>query len=290
MYEISLICPLYNAEKYVLNLYNSIMNQADIYISELKFILTKSEDKTEDILKENNIPYELIEKKDFSHSLIREKEICSAKNKFVILISQDVKLFNIDTFYHMCMYLCENNLAGAYIRQKGFGKGIDKYFREISYSKKSYIYTNADLKTKGQDAIFFSDVCSIYDRDIFIKIGGYDNLNLNTNEDMYYAYKCLKNNYKIGYFADAFVIHSHNFTNQEIKSRYIEIGKFFYKNPEIYHLKSSKFKYFKVYLNILKKFDFISFFIVGFNAMSRIRGSKKGYKIAKKEERKINKG
>ena len=48
--KISIICPLYNAENYIEDLYFSIKKQKDVCIEEIKFILTESSDNTEDKL------------------------------------------------------------------------------------------------------------------------------------------------------------------------------------------------------------------------------------------------
>ena len=49
--KISIICPIYNAENYIEDLYFNINRQKDVYIEEINFILTESKDNTEDKLK-----------------------------------------------------------------------------------------------------------------------------------------------------------------------------------------------------------------------------------------------
>ena len=46
--NISIICPLYNAEDYIEDLYLNIKKQKDVCITEIEFILTESNDSTED--------------------------------------------------------------------------------------------------------------------------------------------------------------------------------------------------------------------------------------------------
>ena len=48
--KISIICPIYNAENYIEDLYFNINRQKDVYIEEINFILTESKDNTEDKL------------------------------------------------------------------------------------------------------------------------------------------------------------------------------------------------------------------------------------------------
>lgn len=63
--KISIICPLYNAENYIEDLYLSIKKQRDVCIAEIKFILTESSDNTEDKLKKLQCSYKKISKKNF---------------------------------------------------------------------------------------------------------------------------------------------------------------------------------------------------------------------------------
>ena len=72
--DISIICPIYNGEKYIEDLYTNIKKQKDVNIVEIKFILTESKDNSEEILKKINVGYEKILPKNFSHSLVREEE------------------------------------------------------------------------------------------------------------------------------------------------------------------------------------------------------------------------
>ena len=51
---IDIICPLYQAENYINNLHNSLLKQKNVRINKIQYILTKSTDNSESILKEKN--------------------------------------------------------------------------------------------------------------------------------------------------------------------------------------------------------------------------------------------
>ena len=72
--KISIICPLYNAENYIMSLHNKILEQEKPEGTEVEvsYVLTRCKDKTEEMLKNMNLQYTLIEPKDFSHSKTRE--------------------------------------------------------------------------------------------------------------------------------------------------------------------------------------------------------------------------
>lgn len=62
---IDIICPLYNAEEYLLQLHESFKMQAKVKINKITYVLTESKDKTEQILKEHKIAYKKIKKMSF---------------------------------------------------------------------------------------------------------------------------------------------------------------------------------------------------------------------------------
>ena len=61
--SIEVICPLYNAEKYIDSLHKSVMMQENVNLIGIHYILTESNDKTEEFLKSNNCTYDKITKK-----------------------------------------------------------------------------------------------------------------------------------------------------------------------------------------------------------------------------------
>ena len=78
--NIDIICPLYNAENYIVDLQKSIELQSKYgNINNIRYIITKGKDNTEKLVeqikeKNNKVLYKKIEAKKFSHSLTRENE------------------------------------------------------------------------------------------------------------------------------------------------------------------------------------------------------------------------
>ena len=99
--KIDVICPLYNAEKYIEKLDNSLKKQQKVEINQIRYVLTKSKDKTETILKRINANYRQIEKNDFSHSLVREKEALESNADIITFITQDVIIENELWLYNL---------------------------------------------------------------------------------------------------------------------------------------------------------------------------------------------
>lgn len=228
---VDIICPLYNAEKYINNLHNSLLKQKNVEIKNIRYILTKSKDNTEKILKElTNCIYSVIQPEEFSHSLTREQEAFKSNADILVFITQDVIIERTDWLYNLTKDIENGNVDACYSRQLCNNNSIEKYTRESNYPSESKIVSKNDIEKLGLKTFFFSDASSAIKRETFIKLKGYDRKKLVISEDMYIAYKLIMNGYKIKYCADSEVVHSHNFTLKQQYKRYYDTGKFFKEN------------------------------------------------------------
>ena len=238
--KVDIICPLYEAENYILNLNDSLLKQENVNINKIQYVLTKSKDNSEKILRENKLNYILIDKKDFSHSLTREKEAMKSKSDIIVFISQDIVIENTDYLYNLVNPIINGEADACYSRQLTKFDNIEKYTRESNYPDKSIIKTKDDIEKLGLKTFFFSDASSAVNTKVFKKLNGYDNKDLPTNEDMYFAYKLIMNGYKIKYCADSVCYHSHNFKLKELYDRYKLTGRFFKENSYIDNFGTNK--------------------------------------------------
>lgn len=227
---ITVICPLYNAEQYILKLHQSVLRQRNVKISEIKYIVTESDDRTEEILKENDITYELIQKKAFSHSLVREKAALNCSTDIIVFITQDILIEKEDWLYELIRPLVDGEAEASFSRQLCDNNSIEKYTREKNYPNISRVVSKTDVDKMGLNTFFFSDAASAIIRSIFVELKGYDGKNLPISEDMYIAYKLIEKGYRIKYCADSEVVHSHDFTLKQQYERYRLTGVFFKQN------------------------------------------------------------
>lgn len=227
---IDIICPLYNAEKYICKLHKSLQKQKNVEINTINYIVTKGNDNTEKILKELNCKYETIEKNKFSHSLTREKVAKQCKADILVFITQDIIIEKEDWLYNLTRSIENKECEAAYSRQTCSNNTIEKYTRERNYPENSFIVSKKDVDKKGLQTFFFSDASSAIKREIFVRLNGYDGKEMPTNEDMYFAYKLIINGYRIKYCADSVVEHSHKFTLKQLYKRYYDTGVFFKEN------------------------------------------------------------
>ena len=228
--DINVICPLYNAEEYIEKLTQNILKQTGVNIKSINYILTESEDKSEEILNRLNLKYKKIKKEDFSHSTVRENIAMESEADILVFITQDIDIRSKDWLCNLTNPIINGEVDACFSKQVTKYNNIEKYTREKNYPKESYIVTKDSLKNIGTRAFFFSDASSAIKTEVFKKLNGYDGKRLPTNEDQYIAYKMIINGYKIKYCADSEVYHSHDFTLKELYKRYYDTGVFYAQN------------------------------------------------------------
>ena len=278
-YTVDIICPLYNAERYIYGLNQSIQMQKNVNISSVIYALTESSDNTEKLLIENNMKYVKINKADFSHSKTRESVAKKCNADIIVFISQDIVIKENNWLYNLTKNIADNKCEAAYSRQISKSKGIEKYTREINYPSKSVIKTKEDVEKMGLRTFFFSDASSAIKNEVFKKLNYYDDKDLKINEDMYIAYKLIMNNYRICYCADSIVIHSHNFKFKDLYKRYYDTGIFFKENAYLDKFGTNKSgsgmaKY--VLKRIIQEKDIVAFFKFFPDMIARFIGMKIG--------------
>ncbi len=276
---IDIICPLYNAEEYIDDLYKSLLIQKNVNVGKILFLLTESKDNSEQLLKNNKCNYEIVKKSEFSHSLTREKAAMKSNADIVCFITQDVVIKDDKWLYNLTKNILKGNCAAAYSRQITKYNNIEKYTRERNYPDYSFMRSKNDIEKYGLRTFFFSDAASAVDLKAFKKVKGYDSKKLTISEDMYLAYKLITNGYKISYESDSIVYHSHNFTLKQIYDRYKLTGIFFKENSYLdnYGTNSSGADLAKYVLKrIVQEKNIKMFFRYPFDMAARLFGMKAG--------------
>lgn len=276
---VDIICPLYNATNYIIELNSSIKKQRNVNINSIKYVLTESKDHTEQILKANNIDYIKIKKEEFSHSMIRERIAKICNSDIIVFITQDIIIESEYWLYNLILPIVNGECSASYSRQISKSKGIEKYTRELNYPEESLIKSKEDIGKLGLRTFFFSDASSAISNDIFKEINYYDNKKLNINEDMYIAYKLIMRGYKIKYVADSVVIHSHEFSFKELYKRYYDTGVFFKENSYLEKFGTNKTgSGMAIYVlkRIIQEKDVIAFIRFFPNMIARFFGMKFG--------------
>nr|WP_321023256.1 glycosyltransferase [Clostridium neonatale] len=237
--KISIICPIYNGQQYLETLNNNLLKQEleDEQEMEILYALTRSSDKSQEILEKLKCNYTVIELSDFSHSKTREMMAAKTAGDIIVFISQDIKMKNNLWLKNLITPIIEGKCEASFSRQICENNSIEKYTREKNYPEVSRIVSKEDIEKYGLLTFFYSDASSAVLVKIYRELNAYDGKRMPTNEDMYFAHKLINAGYRIKYCADSEVYHSHEFTFKQLYKRYYDTGVFFKQNP---HLKKYK--------------------------------------------------
>lgn len=279
---ISVIIPTLNAEKYIGKLLDSLNSQT-LIPDEIIVVDSQSDDNTVSICQKYfNVNVISILRKDFDHGKTRDMALRKSNGDVVIFMTQDALPANKYTIENLLRHLkSQAEIAVVSGRQlpREDSSLTEKLVRKFNYPSISNLRQKADIDTYGIKTFYCSDVCAAYDKEIYLKLGGFE-YPLKTNEDMFYAAKAINNGYKVGYAAEAEVIHSHDFTLKEQYKRNYLLGYEMEKHHDLLGNISADQEGFKlvkyVSVGLLKKGKFFSFVRFGFDCCARLIGNKSG--------------
>ena len=95
--------------------------------------------------------------------------------------------------------------------------------RVYNYPGESCIKSIDDTERLGIKTYFCSDVCAMYRKSVYNKLGGFVRKTI-FNEDMIMASKVINSGYNVAYCASARVIHSHSYTCIQQFKRNFDLG------------------------------------------------------------------
>lgn len=287
MLTVDVVCLLYHADNYIDNLILGLKSQQGVTYGRVVFAITEDGDTSavKSKIIENGFTYFGVEKKDFSHSLTRERAIFDyCVSEVVIMLSQDVNLVNSNSFYELTKFVSDS-VVYVYGKQICRKKSLEYYVRKKNYGVENEYLTSADVEKLQLKTFFASDAFAAYYRPAFVDLNGYDNKHMMMSEDMYYAKKIIDLGYTKGYIATAVVEHSHKFTLKQLYDRYYETGKWFAQHPEFnaYKTTDAGLKLaFSVLGQALKDFNIPVIFRWLPDMAARYLGLRKGKKFNKK--------
>lgn len=222
--KVSVIIMTLNAEKNTKKLFAELKKQT---VQPFEVIVADSEstDNTVQICRENGAIVLPIKRSEFNHGGTRDYAMKHSSGDYVLMLTHDAIPKDEMLIEKLANALAQNEgMAAVYARQLPYEDAtyMEQLVREYNYPPVSHIYSSCDIPYHGIKTFFMSDVCAMYKRDIYFKVGGFE-LDLKTNEDMLYAARAIHSGYSIGYEASAHVIHSHNFSlKEQYKRNYIQ--------------------------------------------------------------------
>lgn len=283
---ISVIIPTLNAESFMRPLMETLRQQT-LQPDEIIVVDSESTDDTVKICQGYpNVRILPVLRKDFDHGKTRDMALRESKGDIVVFMTHDARPADIYFLENLIDFLrSDKQLAVVSGRQLAREDAIimERLVREFNYPPRSNVRSKKDIPKYGIKTYYCTDVCAAYRRDIYLELGGFD-YPLKTNEDMFFAAKAVNSGYKVGYAANAMVVHSHNFTlKQQYDRNYIQ-GFEIEKHRELLGDVSANSEGMKmvktVSLQLLKKGKVGSFVHFGFDCCARLLGSKAGKKKA----------
>ena len=224
---VDVIIPVYRPEREKLTKLIDWLNKQTVKPSHVFFMQTLVEEKEDEevlqmLQKAENVEIVPIEKKDFDHGGTRNKGAALSKADYMLFMTQDAVPVDAYLIENLVRAMEEEEAATAYGRQLP-DDTIEHYTREFNYPAKSYVKSKRDLETMGIKTYFCSNVCAMYRKDVYEKMGGFV-LHTIFNEDMIMASKVIQAGYKIAYVAEAMVIHAHKYTYRQQFTRNFDLA------------------------------------------------------------------
>ena len=210
-----------------------VMNTEEKYYSELMF--SHSLDKVYD-----NIHVTHISKREFNHGRTRRDGVLRSEADIFVMMTDDAVPRNEELIEKLINPIISGKAAVSFARQvaRKNSDEIERFTRNFNYPRKSVLKSVSDMDELGIKTFFCSNVCAAYNREVYDKLGGFEEYVI-FNEDMIYAYHLIKAGYKIAYTSSAEVIHSHNYGNIALFKRYFDLGVSQADYPEIFRNVSS---------------------------------------------------
>ena len=177
-----------------------------------------------------------LSKREYDHGGTRDRAAGKSSAELFLCLTDDAVPADGRLIERLRDALCQSeDIAVAYARQlpgKDSGE-IERYTRAFNYPPESCVKGQEQLGTMGIKTYFCSNVCAMYRKDVFRKLGGFEKHTI-FNEDMIYAAKAVKAGYRIAYAAEACVYHSHSYTAKEQFHRNFDNGVSQAQHPEVF--------------------------------------------------------
>ncbi|MBQ9765771.1 MAG: glycosyltransferase [Lachnospiraceae bacterium] len=151
---------------------------------------------------------------------VMEGHIANATEQIAVAYARQLPVTRevFEKYYNDC-----DNTVGRVSSKEVVVDEIEIYTRSFNYPPESWVKTKADIENMGIKAFFSSDVCAMYDKASYEKIGGFVSPTV-FNEDMIFAADAIRKNYAVAYVADAKVYHSHNYSLKALYRRNFDMG------------------------------------------------------------------
>lgn len=238
--KIDIIIPVYKEGKEFRELIGKLLCQT--VLPEHIFILqTVTEEKAMLSFDDDRVFVYPVKREEFDHGGTRDFGVKLSKADYVLMMTQDAMPEDDNLLAELLKGFALPNVGIVFGRQLARKDAdiTEQLTRLHNYPEKSCLKTRADVEKLGIKTYFCSDVCAMYQRELYESLGGFVHPAI-FNEDMIMAYKVIHAGYGVYYAADAKVIHSHSYTCMQQFHRNFDLGVSQSQNSDIFDNISSE--------------------------------------------------
>ncbi len=227
---VDVIVPVYKPDDKLDRLIGKLLAQT-VRPDNIYLMVTLSGDESADdelierLIKLDSVTVTTLPKRVFDHGATRNKGASLSGAEYIVFMTQDAVPEDDDLIRNLLSAFDDESIASAYARQLADEKTdpVESVTRHINYPEQSYVKSKEDLQTLGIKTYLCSNVCAMYKKNIFDRLGGFVRHTI-FNEDSIYAASVIENGYGIAYVADAKVVHSHRYTNMQYLRRNFDLA------------------------------------------------------------------
>ena len=232
--NISVIIPTHNAGFYLQELLSRLAKQ-DLPPAEIIIIYSSSTDNTTEIARENGTFVMTIPKESFDHGRTRNTAALKARGEILVFMTQDALPANASLLRLLTAPLLKGEIAASCGRHipKDDASPLEVFARHFNYPEEGSVKGIEDIQKYGIKTFFFSNVCSAFRKDLFVKIGMFPE-RVRANEDMIISARLILSGYRIAYVPEAAILHSHKYSLLNQFWRYYNIGSSLRNNRWIF--------------------------------------------------------
>ena len=240
-----LIIPVYKPDEKLWKLLDKI-NEQTSPIEHIYVMQTLTDDELVDRglsenLMDRGITVTTLHRETFDHGGTRNKGASLSDADHILFMTQDAVPEDEYLVERLLDKFEEEGVAASFARQLATDDvgPIETYTRSFNYPEESSIRSQEDVEKLGIKAFFCSDVCAMYNHEVFDKIGGFVRRTI-FNEDSIMAARLLEAGYRVAYAADARVFHAHRYTFRQNFSRNFDLAVSQAQYSEIFDKVSSE--------------------------------------------------
>ncbi|MHA7965767.1 glycosyltransferase family 2 protein [Paenibacillus sp. CAU 1782] len=251
----SVIIPTLNAGPQFRELLIKLREQS-CPLHEIIVIDSESTDGTPEIALENGAKLLTVKRSEFDHGGTRNRAAEASEGNILMFMTQDAMPENANLIAELTSPLAaallfpmplaetqgrgdqggavEGDIVASYARQLPAASAtpIEQLARLSNYPSESHLRSYSDVNQLGLKAFFCSNVCSAIIKDVFFRMGKFQEPVI-FNEDLFMSAKCILNGYKVAYCSEAKVTHSHNYSIKQQFKRFFDNGISLSLNPAL---------------------------------------------------------